>query len=479
MRMRVSLDGYVSRFFAVLALGPLVPMVAGCGSSTTGGGTLSCDGATPLEAAGQDSGYEKCDGQWLHRPEVVQCGSLLPRATTCDVEVAGGSCSQDSDCTEQPNGWCSSGDFDGGCYCNYGCTQDSDCGADSICLCDSPVGRCVKASCKSDADCGEGALCATYITEPGCGGFAFACQSPLDECGGDGDCPSNSQCALVGDHRECEEIQCVIGRPFLVEGEARVADVARRGDWCARGVAPRAAELGADVRRVLAEEWSRCGQMEHASIAAFARFSMQLLALGAPPDLLVATHAAMADETDHALACFALASAYAGAEVGPGRLAMEGALADHDMETVVRLAIREGCVGETVAAVEAAEAARHAEDPAVRGVLAKIAEDETRHAELAWRFVGWALSGVPEMAGVVESELAAVLAEERGRAVVAASGEDAAWLAHGVARGTAKAELRRRVVEGVVAPSARALVQRGAAASATVDRGRLTATVDG
>lgn len=456
--MLVSLDGFVSRFLAVLALGPLVPM-AGCGTTVTGGNTLPCDGATPVEVLGQDSGYEMCEGQWMHRPDVVQCASALPRDLTCDKEAYGGECTQDSDCTAKPHGSCGSSGFEGPyCGCQYGCVQDSDCATGQVCVCGDPVGRCVKASCASDADCADGALCATYITEPGCGGIAFACQSPDDECGGDGDCPSNSQCTLVGDHRECRKIECAIGRPFLVEGEARVAEVARRDDWCARDVAPRADGLAADVRRVLAEEWARSGQMEHASIAAFARFSMQLLALGAPPDLLVATHAAMADETEHALACFALASAYAGAPVGPGRLAMEGALADVDLASAVRLAIREGCVGETVAAVEAAEASRRAEDPAVRAVLAKIAEDETRHAELAWRFVRWAVSSAPELRGAVESEFAAVLGEERARPAAAASAGDEAWLAHGVARGTVKAELRRRLIDAVVAPAATALL---------------------
>lgn len=469
MRMLVSLDGYVARLFAVLALTPLVPLV-GCGSETGGGGTLPCEGATPVEVLGQDSGYVQCDGEWLHRAEVVQCASALPRAITCDTGSLGGDCTQDSDCTAAPNGQCGGSGFDGPyCSCSYGCIQDSDCEAGQVCICGDPVGRCAQADCASDADCGEGALCATYITEPGCGGFAFACQTSADECGGDGDCPEGTQCTMKEGHRVCGEINCAIGRPFLVEGVARVAEIVRRGDWCARDVSPRVGDLSADVRRVLAEEWSRSGQMEHASIAAFARFSMQLLALGAPPDLLVATNEAMGDETEHALACFALASTYSGAPTGPGPLSIEGALGSADLETVVRLAIVEGCVGETVAAVEAAEAARHAADPVVRGVLAKIAEDEARHAELAWRFVRWALESAPELAATVESTVAAVLAEERGRPALAALPVDEAWLAHGVARGAVKAEIRRRVVEVVVAPAARALVARRPAGSVAVE----------
>ena len=64
--------------------------------------------------------------------------------------------------------------------------------------------------------------------------------------------------------------------------------------------------------------------MEHASIAAFARFSLELLAFGAPPDLVEQAQAAMADETRHAKLCFALAGAYAERPIGPGALDMTG-----------------------------------------------------------------------------------------------------------------------------------------------------------
>ena len=40
-----------------------------------------------------------------------------------------------------------------------------------------------------------------------------------------------------------------------------------------------------------------------------------------------------------------------------------------------RLLVREGCVGETVASLEAAECEASAEDPAIRAVLATIAAD--------------------------------------------------------------------------------------------------------
>src|SRR5271170_8127653 len=62
-----------------------------------------------------------------------------------------------------------------------------------------------------------------------------------------------------------------------------------------------------------------------------------------------------------------------------------------DVKSVVATTFAEGCIGETVAALEATEALAEGEgrDPALAAVLTMIAEDEARHAELAWRSVAW------------------------------------------------------------------------------------------
>jgi hypothetical protein len=87
--------------------------------------------------------------------------------------------------------------------------------------------------------------------------------------------------------------------------------------------------------------------MEHASIAAFARFALQLLAVGAPPDLVHGAQIAMGDEADHARLAFRLASAYAVRAVGPSALDIFGALDGFCIEQLVATLLREGCIGET------------------------------------------------------------------------------------------------------------------------------------
>jgi len=131
--------------------------------------------------------------------------------------------------------------------------------------------------------------------------------------------------------------------------------------------------------------------MEHASVAAFARFNLQLLSLGAPGDLVEACNRALADETAHARMCFSLASAYGATAVGPARLDIEACFTETSLLSIAKLVLREGCVGETVASLEAVAAAELASDPAVSHALTRIARDELKHAELAFEFLRWAL----------------------------------------------------------------------------------------
>jgi hypothetical protein len=298
---------------------------------------------------------------------------------------------------------------------------------------------------------------------PGCNGQAFACQSPDDQCTNDEDCTIGSYCSAENGARECTPARCAAGRPFLVGGAARVARLVRRSDWCS-ALSPRIEGLPAESRRELAETWAHVALMEHASVAAFARFALELLSLGAPASLIEAAHAALGDETAHARDAFALASAYGGAPLGPGDFeGVTEALAGRSGEDIVLTAILEGCIGETVAAAEAAEALARATDGAVREALAKVAADEARHATLAWQFVRWVLAKDPAglrvtaLAGLraaVDAELAAAEPPGPSRDVAPA------LAAHGYVDDALRREIRHRVMMDVVAPCARALAGR-------------------
>ncbi len=187
----------------------------------------------------------------------------------------------------------------------------------------------------------------------------------------------------------------VEGRPLILEGEARTARLraVRSGDgWVVRTEAD-PSRLDPSARAWLAARWLRAARMEHASIASFAKFTLDLAAHGAPAELLLAAQAAAADEVRHARDCFSLAAAYGGEAVAPGPIEFPGGRVEiaPDLETLVADVVREGCIGETLAAVQAAEQLVGTRDRATAEVLARVVEDESRHAELAWRTVRWAV----------------------------------------------------------------------------------------
>jgi hypothetical protein len=162
----------------------------------------------------------------------------------------------------------------------------------------------------------------------------------------------------------------------------------------------------------LGEHWAKIGALEHASIASFARFSLQLLSLGAPPDLLMASHQAATDEVRHAQLAFGVAQVLLDRPVGPGPLSLDGVgLRDDRFEAIWDLIV-EGCVGETAGAAEARAAAAACTDPVLAAIFAQIAEDEEAHAALAWRTLRWMLEAAsPELQARAVAALETGLAE--------------------------------------------------------------------
>jgi hypothetical protein len=153
-----------------------------------------------------------------------------------------------------------------------------------------------------------------------------------------------------------------------------------------------ATELSPNDRDELARAWARDALMEHASVASFARFTLELLACGAPPELVAASQQAGADEVAHARSCFALAARFAEQPIGPGPLELGDRGLTGDLGEMAALAVVEGCVGETLAAAMAEAQLTVAIDPECRRTLARIASDEAEHSLLAWRFVRYAMT---------------------------------------------------------------------------------------
>jgi len=434
-------------------------------------------------------GFQRCETGQVHRSSIGSCASPLPRdyAFTDDelvalqvaaIERGLGAvdlptilpCSDDRHCTAMPYGYCkATPNSDALSECRYGCVRDNDCDSGSVCLCGDPVGTCVPALCDSDAECAGDLRCIAYDPSPGCSSFTllpvFKCQTYQDECSHDGHCVPGAHCTSTGDRFSCVDPGCgVPGRPFLVDAVPRLAGSAPRADFSERGALAEAplhpvVADDAELRTLLAQAWTRIGLMEHASIAAFARFALQLLGLGAPPELLMSTARAIEDETRHARSCFALARRYAGEDIGPGALDVSDALGACDLREAVLTSIDEGCIGETLAALEAAEAAQHCIDPSTRTLLEGIARDEAEHAALAWRFVAWALPRCSDqLVAEVRAKFRRALWLDEARAAGSIDRSERELLHFGVVGPRVSAELRRSALRETLGPCAAALL---------------------
>jgi hypothetical protein len=438
-----------------------------------------CDNPSPIMQAGTEipSGFVECEDGFIHRTEAVECEAP---AQVDDPECAGqsGVCQTSADCADQPHGSCQINDFDGECGCTYGCATDADCAPGELCKCagvGGGVAECVPSDCTTTSDCSEG-LCALSRRRGVCGdSWVVACTTPNDECRSDDHCSpapcpggngSDTQWYCQGEPNSgwmcqaspgCDGSIC--GRPLLIDGDARIAAVCERADWCA-SVELDLTPSAIDTRERLAAHWLEVGRFEHASVASFARFAGHLLQLGAPARLLRETSRAMMDEVEHAQLAFGLASAYAGRDLGPGPLEVHGAVeADLDRSAIVEALIVEACVGGTLAALEAREAAAWARDPAIAAVLERIADDELRHAALGWRALRWMLDdGDDDLRRFARARLDAALADVRLASVH--GGITAKMRVHGLLDDALREQLRRRVLVELFEPCAAALVAR-------------------
>ena len=171
--------------------------------------------------------------------------------------------------------------------------------------------------------------------------------------------------------------------------------------------------------------FAHAAHLEHASVTAFRVLERELAALGAPAPMLAKARRAARDEVRHTRAMSALARSY-GAVVAP---AVVEPCTPRDVLAIALENVREGCVGETYAALVAEWQSAHASSPRVRASFAVVARDEARHAELAWEVHGFLTSRLTtKERAEVESAREGALAELR-RAVANEPGAELVRLA--------------------------------------------------
>ena len=159
-------------------------------------------------------------------------------------------------------------------------------------------------------------------------------------------------------------------------------------------------------RSRLAGAWlARIATVEAASVTAFARLVRLLEKYEAPARFVAEARRAILDEIVHARLVARLAWRR-------GAVVDVPAIAERPEPTLFELAREnaiEGQVAETFGALLATCQAQLATDADVRGVFARIAEDEARHAALAHELAGWfdAQLGAGERAAIDQARRAA------------------------------------------------------------------------
>ena len=422
----------------------------------------ACEDPTPILGAGDaPTGLVQCADESINRLEAVRCEPInMGRACPEEGLEGGGLCSTDADCTDRPHGRCIV--FDSGpevpsCGCQYACETDADCEDTMFCLCAGPAfgsSLCQGGNCRTHADCASGE-CAVIIGEGGCGLSAYStCRQAEDTCRSYADCDYENNyegCVNWDGALTCDELP-ICGRPLTVGGETRQASVQTRADWAVT-LTPRMDGLSTIDRDRLGLWWQGIAALEHASVASFGRFTLELMRYGAPADLLADTQAAAGDEVLHAQLAYGLAGAFAGLSVGPGPLDLSALRLSENMAEAVDHLVREACFGESIGAAEARAMAEEATDPVVRAVCERIAEEEGRHAALAWRALQWFLEMDSGLTNVAEESLRDAITSHLAPAPGAASGIPS----HGLLGDAERRNLHEATIDAVVMPCAAAI----------------------
>ncbi|HEV8115368.1 MAG TPA: hypothetical protein VGP53_03950 [Acidimicrobiales bacterium] len=179
----------------------------------------------------------------------------------------------------------------------------------------------------------------------------------------------------------------------------------------------------ANVAAAVTAEWNQRTEAEYISAVIAQQVTLQLLQLGAPPDLIRDGLRIASDELTHAELSAAVAASASGEAaapvIDPAAMALptgEAALG-HLIPSIVRFF----CVGETIAVPLFRMLRQHCTIPIARSALDRIMRDETRHRQFGWDVLDWMLLvGGPEVRQQLADQ-APVLADQVVQAYV---GED-------------------------------------------------------
>ena len=140
--------------------------------------------------------------------------------------------------------------------------------------------------------------------------------------------------------------------------------------------------------------WLKQGLAEHASIASFSRFSLDLISLGAPSFLIELVHKGTLDEIRHSKIAFDVANIFLSAIgdednnkcINPSKIQSHNIQIDGNCQRILNDLINGGCFNELISALQSVTDAINLKS---NKLLHSIALDETKHCSLAWIAMIW------------------------------------------------------------------------------------------
>lgn len=163
------------------------------------------------------------------------------------------------------------------------------------------------------------------------------------------------------------------------------------------------------------EEWRARIAAEYTSAAITQHVVLWLIQAGAPPDLIDAGLAIVADELVHSRMSHDVYVAAGGTQ--PPAIVREHlglARSDASLERdILRAGVRVFCLGETVAVPLFRHLRERCTEPIAREALDRILRDEVRHRDFGWDLLDWLCASPlgPEVPALVSARLPDMLAE--------------------------------------------------------------------
>jgi hypothetical protein len=270
------------------------------------------------------------------------------------------------------------------------------------------------------------------------------------------------------------------GRQIRRLGKIMLPPIAAGDAWTKRDLA--VVDIDDASRDALAAQWRENGRTEHASVAAFARLTLDLVALGAPPELVASANRDALDEIRHAEQCFALARAIDGRAESPAAFpeALRSAPSRLRTRTMMlsELAVDsliDGALNEGISARVVARVAKRCAEPEIKSMLRAIAADEGRHSAHGWDVVRWCLDegGAP----VAHALAAAVRAlPNELRSPLDALSRDGRWERWGIPGAALEAEELSKTRAAVIRRVAKLVAPYGLVTSSDTESPRSAAS---